>query len=442
MSKTSFHGTSANYISSGRSLLPPEFSGWMDESTAWKKTCYIGDWSFLLKIRLTGPDAFRLLSYLCINSLAKFAIGQAKHAVMCDHGGRVIAEGVLMRFGEQDFSFQGGPMNYWLAYMCEAGGYDATTTIEDGFNFQVSGPAALYALEKVTGDSLRDIGFMRFRETGIGSMRFKILRQGMAGEIGFELQGRQQDLLPVYDAILETGRAFGMRQLGVRTFSINHLEACFPTYGTDYKSPAFSGQTPELEGFREYLRNVAPQSFGSHNRTRGSFVGTDLLDWCRTPVELGWGKYARFDHDFIGRAGLEAEVANPKRGIVTLVWDKRDVVDVYASLFEEEENFEYMEIPRNLQGLMWTDRVVRNGRDIGASVSRGYSYHFRKMISLCVIDVDHATPGEKVTIIWGDPGKRQKEIRAIVAPAPFKPDQRRVDIKALPATWIPPGGVD
>jgi vanillate/3-O-methylgallate O-demethylase len=420
-------------------LLPPEFTGWMDESVAWKTTCYIGDWSFLLKIRLTGPDALRVLSDLSVNSMENFAIGRAKHAVMCDHGGYVMAEGILMRLGEEEFSYQGGPMLYWLSHMCKAGGYDAKAEVVDGFNFQVSGPSALYALEKVTGDSLRDIGFMRFRETGIGDIRFTALRQGMAGEIGFELQGPAERLGAVYDAITEAGEEFGMRRLGLRTFSINHLEACFPTYGTDYKSPAFSDRTPELEEFRDYLREVAPTSFGSHNRTRGSFEGTELLDWCRTPVELGWGKNVKLDHDFVGRAAVEAELADPRRKIVTLVWDKCDVVDVYASLFEEGEHFEYMELPRNLQGVMWADRVLRDGRDVGVSVSRGYSYHFRKMISLCVIDVDLMTPGEEVTVIWGDPGTNQKEIRATVAPAPFKQDRRRVDIQSLPAQWVPAG---
>jgi vanillate/3-O-methylgallate O-demethylase len=437
MIKANHHGTSADYIRSGQSLLPPEFTSWMDESTAWKKTCYIGDWSFLLKIRVFGPDALRLLSDLCVNSMADFAVGRAKHAVLCDHGGRVMAEGILMRLGAEEFSLQGGPMLYWLPYMCEAGSYKAQTEIVDGFNFQVSGPSALYALEKVTGDNLRDIGFMRFRETAIGSMRFLALRQGMAGEIGFELQGPKADLDEVYKAVTAAGEEFGMRKLGLRTFSINHLEACFPTYGTDYKSPAFSEKTPELEGFRDYLREVAPTSFGSHNRTRGSFVGDDLLDWCRNPVELGWGKNIKLDHDFIGRAAIAAELAAPRRKIVTLVWDKRDIIDVYASLFEEDPNYEYMELPRNLQGVMWADRVLHNGHDVGVSVSRGYSYHFRKMISLCVIDVALVQPGTEVTVIWGDPESRQKEIRAIVAPAPFKQDNRRVDIAALPARWEP-----
>jgi vanillate/3-O-methylgallate O-demethylase len=53
------------------------------------------------------------------------------------------------------------------------------------------------------------------------------------------------------------------------------------------------------------------------------------------------------------------------------------------------------------------------------------------MLSLCTIDVAHADPGTEVIVIWGAPGTRQKEIRATVAPAPYKTDNRRADLHAI-----------
>jgi vanillate/3-O-methylgallate O-demethylase len=53
------------------------------------------------------------------------------------------------------------------------------------------------------------------------------------------------------------------------------------------------------------------------------------------------------------------------------------------------------------------------------------------MLSLCVIDVAHSEPGTEVTVVWGEPGEPQREIRARVAPAPYKPDNRRIDLTTL-----------
>ena len=62
-------------------------------------------------------------------------------------------------------------------------------------------------------------------------------------------------------------------------------------------------------------------------KVSGSVDPNDLRARYRTPVEVGWAGMCKFDHDFLGRAALEAEVANPKRTVVTLRWNPEDVVD-------------------------------------------------------------------------------------------------------------------
>jgi vanillate/3-O-methylgallate O-demethylase len=122
-------------------------------------------------------------------------------------------------------------------------------------------------------------------------------------------------------------------------------------------------------------------------------------------------------------------VANPRRVIRTLVWNGEDVSDVHSSLFQkEQEPYQYMEMPRDQRGFMYADRVLIGGKDVGVTTSRGYSYYFREMLSLCTIDVAHAEIGTEVEVLWGEPGKRQKTIRAKVAAAPYKKDNRRADL--------------
>ena len=53
---------------------------------------------------------------------------------------------------------------------------------------------------------------------------------------------------------------------------------------------------------------------------------------------------------------------------------------------------------------------------------------FRQMLSLCTINVEHSEPGTEVIVVWGEPGEPQKAIQATVAPAPYKQDNRRIDV--------------
>jgi hypothetical protein len=66
------------------------------------------------------------------------------------------------------------------------------------------------------------------------------------------------------------------------------------------------------------------------------------------------------------------------------------------------------------------------------------SHYYRDMISLCSIDVEHGQLGNEVIVLWGNPGTRQKEIRAKVARFPYLNENRNehVDVSKIPCRAI------
>ena len=70
-------------------------------------------------------------------------------------------------------------------------------------------------------------------------------------------------------------------------------------------------------------------------------------------------------------------------------------------------------------------------RDRRGQHLRCYSYYFRQMLSLGVLEVSLTEPGTEATIVWGRPGMPQKHIRVTVAPVPYKRDNRRLDVSRL-----------
>lgn len=406
-----------------------EFTDWRDEQLSWKRTCYIGDWSFLPSLVVEGPDALQVFSDLAVNSFARFDIGQAKHAVFCNPSGKVITEGVLMRLDTDRYVVHGRP-GWWVVFNMSKKQYNARHEREDSFIYQVQGPTSLALLEKLTGESLRDIGFMRFRTIPINGHPVRFLRQGMSGEVGFELQGPAEAADAVYAAIMEVGQEFGIRQLGRRTVMINHLEASFPTGAWHYLPAVFSEDMAE---YRDFMQQQLAADYRLTVSLGGSFVGNDISDYYFSPYELGWGKVVKFDHEFIGRQALVAEAANPKRGLVTLEWNSEDVIDIYASMFRDGDVYDFLDIPTQERWVAWFDRVENDGNLVGLSTVPGYSFYFRKVLSLTVIDRELSTPGTSVEIVWGNPGSPQKLVRATVAPAPYKRDNRRVNLEQFAA---------
>jgi vanillate/3-O-methylgallate O-demethylase len=164
----------------------------------------------------------------------------------------------------------------------------------------------------------------------------------------------------------------------------------------------------------------------------GSFEGEDISDYCHSPVELGWIRNIKFDHQFVGREALEKEVASPRRKIVSLEYDSDDIIDIFASQFRDADPYEFMNIPIQFKTETRHDKVLRNGKLVGVATHPAFSFYYQKSITLAYLDCDCLEPGTKVDVMWGIPGKRQKKIRATVARAPYKPDTRKVDLNTLP----------
>ena len=420
---------------------PSEYTNWMDEQMSWKRTCYIGDWSFLPALKVEGPDALKLFSDFTVNTFERFDIGQAKHAIQCNQDGKVISEGILLRLAEAEFCIESLPALYF-GYRAAEGKYDVKVTYVDWFFYQIQGPNALELVEKLTGESLRDVKFMRFKQASVGGHQVLALRQGMSGELGgFELQGPAgAAAADVRNLVLNLGKEVGIRQLGSRSAMINHLEAWYPTVNQHYL-PAVFGD--EMSKFRDYMRSSTPVSQGlpesrliylsrhaAPRNVSGSYEAKDISEYYRTPVELGWRKNIKFDHQFLGRAALEAEIAHPKRVGVTLEFNPDDIVSVYASFFKEGEHYDFMDFPHNQRSAMHASKILKSEKLVGCSTMPAYSYQFRKMLSISCVDVNCAGDGEDVGVIWGEPGHLQLPLRAKVRSAPYKKDNRR---GALPA---------
>lgn len=396
-------------------LLPLEYTNWVAESLAHVQSCYLGDWTSLSKVRVRGRQALEFLSWAGMNDLSRFHIGQIRHHVQLDEHGWIASEGVLCRLDHDDFLYTAGSCD-WLRWQFGRGDWDADVAdiSADEFIFGVQGPMSLPTLEKVTGESLRDIGFNRSRLSKVGVIPVRVLRTGISGELGYELHGSAHDANEVWTAIATAGAEFGLRLLGFRSQPVQHIEAGIATNGLDYLPASI-------------LTPGAPTQF-RQGVMGGSFVPAGgVTDYFRKPGELGWGpRRAVAGHDFLGRDALAA--GDPARVLVGLVWDAADVTGVLGSLLGDGEIPEQMDLPRRLGPSF--DQVLVGGQPVGVSTGRTVSSVLRAMISLCVIERERSAPGTDVVVVWGRPGTPQREIRATVTALPFKPDHRRTDVSA------------
>jgi len=77
---------------------------------------------------------------------------------------------------------------------------------------------------------------------------------------------------------------------------------------------------------------------------------------------------------------------------------------------------------------MQADKAMKEGKVVGISTMPVYSAYFGQILSLTYFDIVYSTPSTEVTVMWGNLGVPPKNVRAMVAPAPYKKDERRVDL--------------
>jgi syringate O-demethylase len=415
--------------------VPPEFTNWRDEQQAWQNTCILFDLSYhMVDLRLQGPGALDLLKHVGFNSFDGFAVDHAKQLAPCTPEGYVIGDVILFHLEEELFELVGRmPSLNWIIFHAETGDFDVDYSVDQrtvmrddpsrrqSYRVQIQGPNAMATMEKVLDDSPPDVRFFDMTRFDIAGRQVRALRHGMAGQPGFELFGPWDDKESVVEAIVSAGEEFGIRRVGARAYSSNTLESGW------IPSPLPAIYTGDsLKAYREWLPS---DSYEGRASIGGSFLSDAIEDYYFSPWDLGYGHFVRFDHDYIGRDSLKEMSADPPRTKVTLALEDEDVLSAIGTQLGEPPRAKFIEFPSAVYSMHPYDAVQVNGETIGISTWIGYSSNEAKMLTLAVVDNEHAEPGTEVTLIWGEPDggtakptvepHAQTEIRAIVSPVPY-----------------------
>jgi dimethylglycine dehydrogenase len=237
------------------------------------------------KYRVTGPGAAAWLLSLLTNRMP--AIGRIVLTAMLNEQGRIVGEFTVARAGEEEFFLFGSQAaethhSRWFLHHLPADGSVRFETLGLSLvGLSLAGPHARDVLQKVTDTDLASTSFrfMDFRKVDVGMIPARVGRLTYSGDLGYEIWVAPEYERALFDLLMAAGGEFGIRLFGFRALMSLRLEKSFGTW------------------FREY-RPIY------------------------TPLEAGVTHYIKLDHEFIGRAAHEAEVATgPARRLVTFVLD-------------------------------------------------------------------------------------------------------------------------
>ena len=304
---------------------PNWFDAVGEEHRAAREAVALFDQSSFAKFELVGANAERALSFLCAGDATK-PPGRVTYTQMLNSRGGVECDLTVARLAADRYYLVTGTgfRTHDAAWIEDQAppGLDARLidVTEQRATLALMGPNARALIGALSPDdwSNEALPFMGARETEIAGRPVLALRVTYVGELGYELHCANVDAGPIFDALVERGRDFGLRLAGYRAIESLRLEKAYRAWGAD----------------------VTPND---------------------TPVEagLGFAVSLREDRDFLGRVALEAMRGKPlKKRLACFVCE-----DESATLVGRET-------------------VLRNGEPIGYLSSGGYGYTIGRPVGL------------------------------------------------------------
>jgi dimethylglycine dehydrogenase len=210
-----------------------------EECRAVRERVGVLDLGGFAKFEVSGQGAAAYLDLLICGRLPK--IGRVALAYMCTPKGGILSELTIARLAEERFYLCSAASaewhdEQWLRAQLPADGSVQLHNITARYGTLVlAGPRAREVLRGVTEADLSSAAFpwLAARWIEIGSAKVLALRINYVGELGWELHLPLECQLPVYQALMAAGAAYGIRDFGMYATDSLRLEKCYRAWKVD-----------------------------------------------------------------------------------------------------------------------------------------------------------------------------------------------------------------
>jgi len=222
--------------------MPVQYTSIIDEHLAVRERVGVFDVSHMGEIELVGRDAIRLCDYLLTNTCSDMGDGDIKYSPMCYPNGGQVDDLFVYRLGRERVLLvvNASPDHSkkdleWIEG--NANGFEVRVinrSPEYG-ELAIQGPMSAALLESLSDSSISPLKLKRFRflEGGLIGKQMLISRTGYTGEDGFEVFCRSEDVSQLWEAVLKTGKSYGVLPCGLGARDTLRFEVCYWLYGND-----------------------------------------------------------------------------------------------------------------------------------------------------------------------------------------------------------------
>ncbi len=290
----------ANYfLPPGASPPPPTLGtpGWLpqvlEEQRACREDVVVFDQTSFSKFVLKGRDALAVLQRLCANEL-DVAPGRIVYTAMLNARGGFESDLTVIRVAAHEFMIITGSAQTtrdfaWIERGIGADQHAALVDVTSATSVvSVMGPKSEALLASLSSDdfSRAALPFATTRMVDVGYARVRAARMSYVGGPGYELYVPTDQCATLYDALVDAGTAFGLRDAGYYTIDALRIEAGRRAWGAEL-SP---DETPWEAGLGYAVKLDKPSAFVG----RDALVAQQQAGLAKRLVRFGFDDPAAF----------------------------------------------------------------------------------------------------------------------------------------------------
>ncbi len=306
--------------------MPVQYpSGILAEHTHTRTKASIFDICHMGEFMITGQGSAKALDGLVTHDVLGLPVGRCRYGFLLNDKGGIIDDLIVYKLGDDGFMLvvNGARREVdrsWLEERLPQG--VRLDDVSDGTGkVDLQGPASLDVLEAVMGGTWRDLNYFCFRPASWNNVEVLVSRTGYTGELGYEIYLPATLTVDLWDSLLKQE---DVAPAGLGARDTLRLEVGLPLYGQD-------------------------------------------LDEDHSPIEAGYGFFAKKDRRFVGK---EASMDVRQRLIGLTVEGRRS--------------------PRH------NDPVLVGGETVGLVTSGSFAPSLGHCVALAWVDALHAEEMEFV----------------------------------------------
>jgi len=280
--------------------MPVSYEGVNAEHETVRKNVGVFDVSHMGEFLITGPNALDLLQKVCSNDISKIVDGQAQYNCMPNETGGIVDDLIVYKFEDGKYLLVVNASNIdkdweWISKHNTMGA-EMRNLSDDYSLLAIQGPKAVEAMQSLTSEDLRAIKFYHFKVADFAGIAHVIISAtGYTGSGGFEIYCKNSEVEQVWNKVMEAGKDFGIRPIGLAARDTLRLEMGFCLYGND-----INDTTSPLEAGLGWITKFTKDFINSENlkKQKEEGVKRKLIGF-----ELNERGIPRHDYEIVDKDG-------------------------------------------------------------------------------------------------------------------------------------------